>query len=44
MEANWPIAMNGYSTGWPPIQVRVSKSATKSQNKHWLSGRNIILR
>lgn len=36
--------MNGCSTGWPPIQVSVRRSATSNQNKHWLSGRNIMLR
>lgn len=36
--------MNGCSTGWPPIQVSVNRSATRIQNKHWLKGRNIILR
>lgn len=36
--------MYGYSTGWPPIQVSVSKSAARIQNRHWLRGRKIILR
>lgn len=36
--------INGYSTGWPPIQVSVNRSATRIQNIHWLSGRNIMLR
>lgn len=44
MEASCPMIMNGCSTGWPPIQVSVRRSATRSQNKHWLRGRNIILR
>lgn len=44
MEASCPMVMNGCSTGWPPIHVRVKRSATNSQNKHWLSGRNIMLR
>lgn len=44
IEASWPMAIKGCSTGWPPIHVRVRRSATKSQNKHWLSGRNIIPR
>lgn len=34
MEASWPIMIKGCSTGCPPIQVRVSKSATRIQNKH----------
>lgn len=44
MDASWPMMMKGCSTGCPPIQVSVNKSATNSQNKHWLRGRNIILR
>lgn len=44
MEANWPMVMNGCSTGCPPTHVRVSRSATSSQNKHWLIGRNAIPR
>lgn len=36
--------MNGCSTGWPPIHVSVRRSATRIQNKHWLIGRNIMLR
>lgn len=44
MDASWPMIINGCSTGCPPIQVSVSRSATKSQNIHWLSGRNIMLR
>lgn len=38
------MVINGCSTGWPPIQVKVSKSATSNQKRHWLSGRNIMLR
>lgn len=44
IEASWPIAMKGCSTGCPPIHVSVSKSATKSQKRNWLMGRNIIPR
>lgn len=44
IDASWPIIINGYSTGCPPIQVNVNRSATKIQNMHWLSGRNIMLR
>lgn len=44
MDASCPMIMYGCSTGWPPIHVRVSRSATKSQNKHWLRGRKVILR
>ena len=36
--------MEGFSTGCPPIHVRVNKLATSTQNRHWLSGRNIMLR
>lgn len=38
------MVIKGYSTGWPPIHVRVRRSATRSQNRHWLRGRNIIPR
>lgn len=44
IEANCPMMINGCSTGWPPIHVRVKRSATRIQNMHWLSGRNIRLR
>lgn len=44
MDATWPMVMNGYSTGWPPIHVRTNRSAVRVQNKHWLRGRNNILR
>lgn len=36
--------MKGCSTGWPPIHVSVRRSATRSQNRHWLIGRNVMLR
>lgn len=36
--------IKGCSTGCPPIHVRISRSATSSQKRHWLSGRNIIPR
>ena len=32
-EANWPMMMNGCSTGRPPIQVRTNRLATRIQNK-----------
>lgn len=35
---------NGYSTGCPPIHVKVRRSATSSQYKHWLRGRKAMLR
>ena len=44
IDASCPIMIKGYSTGCPPIHVSVSRSATKIQNKHWLTGRNIMLR
>lgn len=34
IDANCPMIMNGCSTGCPPIHVKVSKSATRIQNKH----------
>lgn len=36
--------INGCSTGCPPIQVSVARSATRNQNRHWLSGRKVMLR
>lgn len=44
IDASWPMMMNGCSTGWPPIHVSVIRSATRIQNRHWLSGRNVMLR
>ena len=44
MEAIWPMIIKGCSTGCPPIHVSVIRSAVRSQNEHWLSGRNIIPR
>lgn len=44
IDANWPTMMYGCSTGWPPIHVRVRRSAIRVQNKSWLKGRNIMLR
>lgn len=38
------MTMNGCSTGCPPIHVSAIRSATSTQNRHWLSGRNIMLR
>lgn len=34
MDAICPMLMKGSSTGCPPIHVRVSKSATRIQNKN----------
>lgn len=38
------MVMNGSSTGWPPIHVSTSRSATRDQNKIWVSGRNEAVR
>lgn len=43
-DANCPIITYGYSTGCPPIHVRVKRSATSNQNRHWLIGRKVMLR
>lgn len=43
MDATWPVIVKGGSMGCPPIQVRVSRSAARIQNRHWLMGRNIML-
>lgn len=42
IDASCPMMM-GCSTGCPPIRVSL-RSATSIQNKHWLSGLNIMLR
>ena len=44
MEASWPTIINGCSTGWPPIQVKISRLATRIQYKICVIGRNIRLR
>lgn len=44
IDASWPMMMNGCSTGWPPIQVRVIRLAVRIQNRVWEIGRNIRLR
>ena len=41
MEAICPMIINGCSTGIPPIQVRISTSATRVQNRNWVSGRKV---
>lgn len=43
-EAVWPIIMNGSSTGWPPIHVKIRVLATRVQKKAFVSGRNVRLR
>ena len=44
IDATWPMMMNGCSTGWPPIQVRVIRLAVRIQNRICEIGRNIRLR
>lgn len=41
-EAICPIIMNGCSTGWLPTQVRMSRLATRAQNRIWDRGRKVI--
>lgn len=43
-EASWPMMMNGCSTGWLPTQVRISRLATRTQNRICDRGRNVIVR
>lgn len=43
-EASWPMMMNGCSTGWLPTQVRMSRLATRVQNRICDRGRNVIVR
>ena len=38
------MMMKGGSTGWLPIQVRIRRLATRSQNRVWESGRKVIVR
>lgn len=44
MDASWPIIINGCSTGWPPIHVKMKRLATRIQYRVWVIGRNIRLR
>lgn len=44
MEASWPMIMNGYSTGWPPIHVRMRRLAARIQYRVWVIGRKVKLR
>lgn len=37
------MIVNGYSTGWPPIHVSVSRLAVNTQNMIWVIGRNVML-
>lgn len=43
-EAICPMMMKGCSTGIPPIQVRITTSATRAQNRNCVTGRNVMLR
>lgn len=43
-DAIWPMIMKGCSTGIPPIQVRIITSATRSQKRNCVRGRNVRLR
>lgn len=36
--------MNGYSTGWPPIHVRIRRSATRIQYIVCVIGRKVRVR
>lgn len=38
------MIMNGCSTGWLPTHVRMSRSATRVQNRIWDRGRKVIER
>lgn len=40
--ASWPMIINGYSTGCPPIQVSRSRSATRIQYIVCVNGLKII--
>lgn len=44
MEDAWPIMMNGFSTGFPPIHVNTIRLATNNQNNVWVIGRNVSVR
>lgn len=43
-EAICPMRMNGSSTGWLPIHVRISRSVVRHQNVICVIGRNVIVR
>lgn len=38
------MMINGCSTGWPPIHVRMNRLATRIQYRIWVIGRNVRLR
>ena len=43
IDASFPMMLKGCSTGCPPIHVSVNRSATSTQYRHWLRGRNVML-
>lgn len=43
-EAICPMRMNGSSTGWPPIHVRISRSVVRHQKSICVIGRNVVVR
>lgn len=43
-DATWPIIMKGFSTGIPPIQVRMATSAINVQKRNCEIGRKVKLR
>lgn len=40
-DATWPTIINGCSTGMPPIHVKIATSATRTQNRICVRGRNV---
>lgn len=44
MDASWPMMINGCSTGWPPIHVKMRRLTTRIQYRVWVIGRNVRLR
>lgn len=42
-DATRPMVMNGYSTGMPPIQVRMATVAINVQKTSWEIGRKVML-
>lgn len=38
------MMVNGCSTGWPPIHVKMRRLATRIQYRVWVIGRNVRLR
>lgn len=44
IDAIWPIIINGFSTGMPPIHVRIATSAMSVQKRNCETGRKVRLR